>query len=185
MGYFFENEYNLDDILKSSRMTFNLTDCLTPRTNRKISDLLQNLLSKMGRFFNIERGALSFLDTQNEKMRITHMLKNGHINTGVTLVIKNKNSIMHQTLDHGFPIADNFPEHISNSTIEKKILMSENTRSVLMIPLITNSVRIGVLSLSSKDECTFGTYLEGMGKGFVDEFTDQLYQMLTMEKIGV
>ncbi|MEE9442618.1 MAG: hypothetical protein V3V99_08110 [candidate division Zixibacteria bacterium] len=185
MGYFFEDEYSLEDILRSSRMTINVTDFLNPAANKKIRDLLQNLLGRMGRFFNIERGALSFLDAQNEKMHISHMLKNGHINTGVTLVIKNKSSIMYQTLDHGFPVADNFPEHISSSTIEKKILTSDATRSVLMIPLITDSVRIGVLSLSSRDECAFGTYLEGVGKGFVDDFADRLYQMFTAGKIAV
>lgn len=185
MGYYFDDEHSLDDILKSSRMSLNLTDSLTPKTNKKTSELLQNVFSKMGRFFNIERGALSFLDAQNDKMRITHMLKNNHINTGVTLVIKNKNSIMYQTLDNGFPVADNFPEHISNCNIEKKILMSEVTRSVLMIPLVQDSIRIGVLSLSSTDECAFGTYLEGVGKGFVDEFTKQLSRMLTTEKVSV
>ncbi|MFH1700213.1 MAG: hypothetical protein ABIE07_06465 [Candidatus Zixiibacteriota bacterium] len=185
MAYFSEDEYHLDDFLKGSRMAFNLTDYLNPATNKIISELLQNLWGKIGRFFNIERGALSFLDSQNEKMLITHMLKNGQINSGVTLVIKKKNSIMHQSLEHGFPIADNFPEHLSGSTIEKKILMSDDTRSVLLIPLIMDSVRIGVLSLSSVEECAFGTYFEGLGKGFVYEFTDRLYHLLTAEKIAV
>lgn len=147
---------------------------LTPEGNRHVSGALNKLLGRLKRFFAVEKASLAFYDSSRKALQVTHMYADGVVHDGLTLSLPEASSAQFQVLAQGFPVADNFPDRISSHIIEKKMLMTPSTRSVLIIPLIRDGLRLGVLSLSSTDDYAFGLYMDGVGQGMVDEFVVEL-----------
>ena len=144
------------------------------RIAKSLESLLQKTLARLGRFYSIEMAALVRYFDERDNLHITHIYKDHAWHTGLTLIIRNTISTMYQVLAQGFPVADNYPRQISTNIIERKILLSETTRSVLIIPLIYDGRKLGVLTLSSPDEGAFGTYLDGVGEGIVADLATYL-----------
>ncbi|MCK5126407.1 MAG: GAF domain-containing protein [candidate division Zixibacteria bacterium] len=152
----------------------------TPYSDTKIDPkgidtLLRQTIAKLSRFFSIEKASLSHFNPNQNNLHVTHIYKRRRWNTGLTLIIQNNNSNMYQVLMQGYPVADNYPDHISSNIIERKIILSERTKSVLIIPLMYDCQKVGLLTLSSESEGAFGTYIDGLGEGIVAELTAGLY----------
>lgn len=147
-------------------------------TDRKVETLFNQLIKRLHRFFNINKATLTFYDGTVKRLRVTHIYENGLSRRGATLNFPIDNSLMYQVLTRGFPVADNYPEQITGNLIEKKILLSKNARSVLIIPLQLGQTKLGLLSLASSEEAAFGLYLEGVGEEVVGELTAGLHTAL-------
>jgi len=148
------------------------------RSNHKvIHRLLKGLISRLNRSYTIEKASLAIYDQENNNLRVTHMLTKGTLKSGLTLTIPNQTSLLYQVLLQGYPVVDNYPELISANIIEQKILLGRRTQSVIVIPLIYDCHKLGVLSLASPDESAFGLYLDGVGEDMVAEFVGSLGQM--------
>ncbi|MCP4567823.1 MAG: hypothetical protein GY841_09625 [FCB group bacterium] len=146
--------------------------------NKEFNISFHQLIEKLGRFFVIDKASLAFYDDNAKRLRVTHMYDNRSLKTGLTLNFPTKGSMLYQVLAQGFPVADNYPDHISAGIIEKKILLNNATRSVLMVPLLLDSTKLGLLSLASSNENVFGLYLEGVGVGMVEQFVGLLGNIL-------
>ena len=140
----------------------------------QLNDLLTKLIRKMMRFFPIDKATITFYDARDEMLRVSQVYENGSIKRGLRLNFPVRNSLMYQVLMHGYPVVDNFPEKLSSNVIERKILLNNMTRSVLVVPLIYDGIKMGLLSLTSQKEYAFGLYLEGVCEGMVEDFGKQL-----------
>lgn len=147
----------------------------TVSATKEVTDLFRSTISRLSRFFSIDKASLAQFNFTDHNLHVTHIYKHKRLNKGLTLIVQPTNSAMYQVLMQGYPVADNYPDHMSSHIIERKILLSEATRSLLIIPLTCDCYKLGVLTLSSPDECAFGTYLEGVGEGFVTELATALY----------
>ncbi|MEZ5357538.1 MAG: hypothetical protein R3F48_01825 [Candidatus Zixiibacteriota bacterium] len=143
--------------------------------SQDISDLLNKVLSRLSRLFSIEKASLALFNFTDHNLHVSHMYKDKQVKTGITLIVQPVKSTMYQVLMQGYPIVDNYPELISSNIIERKILLSEGTKSLLIVPLACDCYKLGVLTMSSNEECAFGTYLEGVGEGIVAELSTALY----------
>jgi transcriptional regulator with GAF, ATPase, and Fis domain len=156
--------------------TINLSTGLSG--SRELGALFSRLIGRLGRFYTINKASLSFYDSATRRLRVTHIYENRSMKAGLALNFSINKSTMYQVLVQGYPVADNYPEHFSGNIIEKKILLSPGSRSVLIVPLVFEGVRMGLLSLASVNESTFGLYLEGIGEGMVTDFVEKLGGML-------
>lgn len=161
---------------KSTRKCIDLN--AEPINDRELNRAFNNVITRLRRFYSIEKASLALYDASSEKLQVTRIKEQGMLKTGLTLNLSARHSIMYQVLKQGFPVADNFPEQISNSVIEKRILLGKGTKAVLIVPLIYESTRLGVLNLTSREPSAFGLFLEGVGEGIIAEFTASLYQSL-------
>jgi len=139
---------------------------------------LRKLLVRLGRFYDIEKASLTFYDYRRNCLHVTHMFSKGALKSGLTLSIPDHHSLLYQVLMQGFPIVDNYPELVTRNIIEKKILLGPATRSVAVIPLLSDGLLGGILSLASEDDSAFSLYLEGRGEELVTEFIADLSQVL-------
>ena len=146
--------------------------------HKEFNGNFRRLIDKLGRFFEVGKASLIFHDAQAERLRVTHMYERQTLKTGLSLNFPTTGSMLYQVLKQGYPVADNYPDHITTDLIERKILLNNSTRSVLIIPLIVDSARLGLLSLSSPKEYAFGLYLEGVGEGMVGDFIKVLCDIL-------
>ena len=145
---------------------------------REVDHHFSRLLRRLRRAYTIDRASLAFHNHQTGRMQVTHLYDRGVIKSGVTLNFAADRSVMYQVLQHGFPVADNFPERITGNIIETKILLTPAVRSVLIIPLIAGLTRLGVASLASQQEAAFGLYFEGIGTKAIAAFVDQIARRL-------
>ena len=153
--------------------------------NRDLNRAFNHVINKLGRFYSINKASLAIFNAESERFRVTHLKQNGSLKKGLTLKFASRNTTMYQVLKQGYPVADNFPEQISNSVIEKRILLGAGTSAVLIIPLIYDNLRIGVLNLASCQPAAFGLFLDGVGEGLVMEFMRSLHQILQEASIKV
>ncbi len=137
---------------------------LTRDDRTRITRMMQRAIEDMERHYAVEKASLALYDHTRDKLCITHLYLNGTFKTSLTLILPDQHSLLYQIYDQGFPVADNYPSLLASTVIEKKILMGPNTRSVLIVPLIHEGIRLGVLSLASADSAAFSTYLEGVGE---------------------
>jgi GAF domain-containing protein len=152
---------------------------ITLRTSRRINLLLGKLVIKLRRYFAIEKTLLAFYDPASDHLRVTHLLADGALRSSLTLTIPNHASLLYQVLLQGYPVADNYPDLVTGNIIEKKLLLCPSAKSLLVIPLVHNGCRLGLLSLASSKECDFGLYLEGAGERFVADFVRRLVPLVT------
>lgn len=146
--------------------------------SRELDRLFRQLINKLRRFYNIGKASLALFESATDRLRVTHIYENGALRKGLTLNFGTHNSVMLQILKQGYPVADNYPEHITANIIEKRILLAPDTRSVLIIPLIAGGNRLGIINLASQQQAGFGLYLEGVGEGIIARFIDDLYSGL-------
>lgn len=159
-----------------SRDIIDMNACLAGR--RQIDRWFIRLVRRLGRHFPIEKGSLALYVGGRDSFRVTHVIDGLVLKTGLMLHVPVGDSVIYQVFSQGFPVIDNFPEHLAVSLVERKILLSSLTRSVLFVPLECDGQRFGVLSLSSGTENAFHPYLEGTGADPVVYFSRQLGGLL-------
>jgi hypothetical protein len=150
-----------------------------PADYKSVTRELKKLLARLNRLFTIRKASLACYDGVKDCLRVTHMFSGGTLKSSLALTIPNYKSLLYQVLAQGYPVVDNYPELITSSIIEKKILLGPSTRSILIIPLVHDGDRLGLLSLASPNESEFGLYLEGTGPDIVVEFAAQLSDLLS------
>lgn len=170
--YHYDDFFSFDDLpgLKVKRNAIDLKKLGA----KNISTLMIRLIGRLNRFYPIDKGSLAIYEEDSNRLHLSHIFRNNSITSGMTLIIPANGGTMHQVLKQGYPVADNFPDRFTESIIEKKLLLSFDTMSLLVIPLNANGIQMGLLSLSSPKPSAFGIYLDGVGTAMVDSFTDDL-----------
>ncbi len=147
---------------------------LAPCRRAAVTRLFRQLVARFRRHFPVDKASLAFHDRSSGRLRATHIYAQRTLRTSLALTIPADNSVLYQILMQGFPVADNYPESLTGSIIEKKLLLSANTKSVLVVPLVHDGERLGVVSFASATESAFSIYLEGVGQNLVSDFISQL-----------
>jgi transcriptional regulator with GAF, ATPase, and Fis domain len=155
-----------------------LTARLTPSHGHAITRLMRRLIADLERYYPIEKAALAIYDRLRDRLCVSHLHYDGQFKTGLTLALPDRRSLMYQILQQGFPIADNYPQQITAGIVERKIILGERTRSVLIVPLIHDGDYLGVISLASPRESAFSLYLDGVGETMVARFVAELGNVL-------
>lgn len=146
---------------------------------RRIDSLFERLMCRLEGLYPISKASLALYDPAARRFQVMHVLDRRGLRTGVRLTIATDDSILFQVFCQGFPVVDNTPEQMPASPIERKLLLSEQTRSVLMIPLRLDRQEMGVLALSADQENAFHSYLDGVGTAIVDRFVRLLGSALS------
>jgi len=146
----------------------------TPANGDAITRLMRRLLGELDHYYPIEKASLALYDHAGARLCVSHLYHDGTVKTGLALALPDGRSLLYQILQQGFPVADNYPELIAAGTVEKKILLGSRTKSVLIIPLIHDGDRLGVLSLASPKDSAFSIYLDGAGESTVGRFVTDL-----------
>jgi transcriptional regulator with GAF, ATPase, and Fis domain len=142
--------------------------------SQSFSDLIQTL----NRQFSIERAALAICDDRKECLRVTHIYERNAVKSGLTLTIPGPKSTMYHVLKQGFPVADNYPDLFAGNIIEKRIMMTPESKAVLTIPLRVDGHDLGVVNLASREPGAFGLFIEGIAVDPVEQFGAMLYTTL-------
>ena len=143
-----------------------------------IAKMFRRLIVRLGRLFPIEKASLALYDPDKNRLCVTHMFAKRTVKAGLTLTIPSRNSILYQILEQGYPIVDHYPELMTSDLVERKLLLGSAARSVLVIPLVSGGVRLGLASLTSSESTAFSLYLEGEGEEIVDQFVERLEALL-------
>jgi transcriptional regulator with GAF, ATPase, and Fis domain len=146
----------------------------TPANSDIITRLMRRLLAELDHYYPIEKASLALYDPVDDRLCISHLHHDGAFKTGLALALPDGRSLMYQILQQGFPVADNYPGHITAGVVEKKILLGDQTKSVLLVPLVHDGDRLGVLSLASPKESAFSIYLDGVGESMIRRFAGDL-----------
>lgn len=147
---------------------------LTPAHGNAITRLMRRLLADLNQYYPVEKASLALYDPSNDRLSISHLYLDGRFKTGLTLALPDHRSLLYQVFQQGFPIADNYPEQVAGGVVERKILLGNRTRAVLVVPLIHDGNRLGVLSLASPKDSAFSIYLDGVGETVVARFAADL-----------
>jgi hypothetical protein len=137
---------------------------------RRIDSLFGRLMNRLECLYPISKASLALYDASSQRFHVVHVMDERGLRTGVRLTIATDDSILYQIFCQGFPVVDNTPEQMPAGPIERKLLMSATTRSILMVPLILDGFEMGVLALSADLENAFHPYLDGVGTAVVDRF---------------
>lgn len=152
---------------------------------RRVDNLFGRLMRRLEPLYPINLASLALYDASSRRFQVMHVIDDRGPKTGVALSIATDESILYQVFCQGFPVVDNTPEQMPASPIERKLLMSPSTRSILMVPLILHDLEMGVLSLSADKENAFHPYLDGVGTSIVDRFIRLLGPALVPEEMTV
>lgn len=178
-------DYNLDDseftgfLMPHSTSAGMFSAPLTPAQGDTVTRLLWRLLADLNHYYPIEKASLALYDPAGDRLCVSHLFHGGEVKTGLTLALPDGRSLLYQILQQGFPVADNYPEQIAAGVVERKILLGSRTRSVLIVPLIHDGDRLGVLSLASPKDAAFSIYLDGAGESFVRRFAAALAEVFS------
>lgn len=170
----FDDSEFTDFLIPQSKPAGAFSARLTPARGDTVTHLLRRLLADLGHYYPIEKASLALYDPLRDRLCVSHLCLDGKIKTGLTLALPERRSVLYQILQQGFPVADNYPEQVTAGVVEKKILLGSRTKSVLIIPIIHDGNRLGVLSLASQKDAAFSIYLDGVGESLVTRFADAL-----------
>jgi transcriptional regulator with GAF, ATPase, and Fis domain len=142
-------------IESSSRFSSQIQNSIYQSLNKVINsantryELFIKLSTRLDKFFTINRTSLAFYDDDEDMMKIPYMKVEKELRNGVQINLKCHRTIMKKVLDNNTIFVRDFPHLLFGMELEKKILLDDESNSLVVIPLCYNGKKVGTLNLAS------------------------------------
>lgn len=158
--------------LEKKNMKLEIINDVTKSFNIHMSmdEMLGNVLDKLKHIITFDRISLSLYE--NDQLIISNVYPNDKDSIEVTTALPKENSLYWQAILQKQPLSYSFSvdDRKLLSVVEEMALKSMNINSVLLIPLISKEIVIGVISFESRNEFDY----EREDLSFLQQLADQL-----------
>jgi len=132
------------------------------RQRKSTTRLFFELINKLDKFFCISRAVLIVINLNGNVLRVVAAWdNNSYPREGVILTLPQKDSLFHRALDHGAMINEPIFSRFPGNYVERKLLASKSTCSLLVCPLCSNDLIFGLVGLTSLVPYAFELIAEG------------------------
>ncbi len=124
---------------------------------RNINKLFFSFTKKLNRFLPISRAALVLYSKRDGHLKVI-ALKAESAREGLALSLPKKNSLFYRVFDSRSIYTADYPFYFSGNFVERKILIDQDSKSILVTPLMTGGKIYGLICLASPQEAAFRFY---------------------------
>jgi len=124
---------------------------------RNINKLFFSFTKKLNRFLPISRAALVIYSERDRNLKVI-ALKADSTREGLALSLPRDNSLFYRVFESRAIYTADSPFYFSGNFVERKILVSRETKSILVTPLTTGGKAYGLICLASPRESAFRFY---------------------------
>ncbi|GEM_PF-1218648 len=160
---FKETNRGISDRQAPSEITARAFDSILGKA-RNINKLFFSFLKKFNRYLPVNRAALVIYSGRDRTLKVI-ALKGETAREGLALTLPVENSLLHRVYSSRATYTASQPFYFSGNFIERKILLSPDTKAVMVAPLFDGGDIFGLICISSPREAAF----ENCDQGVLDK----------------
>lgn len=165
--------------LKSNPAEFSSSSNLASRQNisaEHISDRFVEISNKLSEMISINRSVLILNQRETNQLAAVSTWEKGAVRDGLTITLPSESSLLQKVANEGVAHTIENPNDFSGNFFEKKLLLNNESKSLIIQPLIEDDEVIGLLSLSSVS----GELNNKKSQLIIQEATRQLASLISM-----
>jgi len=164
------------DSFEPERIQSDLSDfSFRHQADASLSDLFLAITKKLQERFEIDRGLLAIREIDTTHFLATSSFDGRKLRKNLSLRIPSDSSLFEKVAESRDVYTDEYFDLFSGNPFEKRVLMSESTRSYIIIPIKQAGEIVGLLGYSSETPMAFAA-LAAMP---LEQITEQLARMIT------
>jgi len=144
---------------------------------RNLSKLFFSVTKKLGKFFSISGALLIVHSERDNRLKVIATRKPSRALAGLALTLPSQNSLFYDVYRDATPYIKNYPEDFDGNFIEQKLLLDDDTKSLVICPTIHNGFPNGLICFTSPVPYAFVMF----EKGFLQDIMEQFGVVLNRE----
>ncbi|MEW5994575.1 MAG: GAF domain-containing protein [Candidatus Zixiibacteriota bacterium] len=140
----------------------------------RLSQVFINLTQGLRERFEIDKGVLIVRRGDSQTLAAVSTWSDGLGRDGLTINLPGDSSLFEQVAQHGQVYTESYCKAFSGNFFERKLLLDENSRSFVLMPLKSEGHVVGLLGYSSQQPTAFTLFEEGE----LDSVAEQLGQVI-------
>ncbi|MBN2225904.1 MAG: hypothetical protein JW763_00920 [candidate division Zixibacteria bacterium] len=144
---------------------------------RNLPKLFFSVTKKLGKFFSISGALLIVHSSRDNRLKVIATRKESRALDGLALTLPSQKSLFYTVYNNGEPYVKNYPEDFEGNFIEQKLLLDDDTKSLVICPTMHNGFPNGLVCFTSPVPYAFVMF----EKGFLQEIMEQFGSVLNRE----
>ena len=139
-----------------------------------ISEIFGELTRRLDTKFDINKGLLVIRDQNENSFLAIATWNNGELLDGLSILLPQDSSLFEKVADDGYQFTDSYIGIFSGNFFEKKLLLTQQSKSYLLHPLKHEGQVVGMIGYSSNEELAFSVFEEGILSEFSQKFAQRI-----------
>ena len=144
---------------------------------RNLPKLFFSVTKKLGKFFSISGALLIVHSSRDNRLKVIATRKESRALDGLALTLPPQHSLFYTVYKDGEPYIKNYPEDFEGNFIEQKLLLDDDTKSMVICPTVHNGFPNGLICFTSPVPYAFVMF----ENGFLQEIMEQFGTVLSRE----
>ena len=147
--------------------------------NYNINQLFFSLVKKLNKFFSINRSVLVVYSARDDSLKVLAMKRDRGTCEGLAVTLPDKDSLLYRIFHERMIYTENYPSSFEGNFVERRLLIDDCTKSLLVWPIRSDGFCNGLICLSSPVIYAFELIAEGCLEYVVDRFGKEVENCLT------
>jgi len=146
--------------------------------SESVPKMFHLLTGKLSKFFSISRAVLIAFSHRENSLKAIAMKDHQIIGDGLALTLPRQDSLLYDVFDNGSVYLENYPGAFDGNFFERKLLLDDDTKSLVIIPLRFEDNIRGLICYSSPIAYAFSMIEEGLLDRVFEKFGASLTKKL-------
>ncbi len=144
-----------------------------------ITEAFSNLTNELNNELEIDKGVLVIRMQDTQELAAISTWNNGVLRDGLMVTLPAKSSLFEKVAEDGSIYTEDFCSSFSGNFFERKLLLDDQSRSFMVLPLKSEGKVVGLLAYSSQEPIAFAVFEEGKFKNRADKFASEIQRLIT------
>lgn len=144
-----------------------------------ITQSFSNLTDELNNEIEINKGVLVIRMQDTHELAAISTWNNGVLRDGLMVTLPGKSSLFEKVAEDGSVYTEDFCSSFSGNFFERKLLLDDNSRSFMVLPLKAEGKVVGILAYSSVEPIAFAVFEEGKFKNRAEKFASEIHSLIS------
>lgn len=140
------------------------------RKHKNIHQLFFAITKRLNKIFSISVAILVSHSNRDHSLKVIDIKKTGYSGEALSLILPDKNSLLYSVYRDETIFSESDPDKFNGNFLEKKLLLDQTTKSLVICPVRDNGQISGLLCLASAMPSAFNSddafFLEEISRQF-------------------
>ncbi len=178
MGLFNNNEDN-DSTNNQENSIESIIGINTPDVSAvSITEAFSSLTKDLNNNLEINKGVLVIRMQDTHELAAISTWNNGILRDGLMVTLPAKSSLFEKVAEDGSIYTEDFCSSFSGNFFERKLLLDDQSRSFMVLPLKSEGKVVGLLAYSSEEPIAFAVFEEGKFRSKTEKFATDIHNLI-------
>ena len=144
-----------------------------------IIEAFSNLTNELNNDLEIDKGVLVIRMQDTHELAAISTWNNGTLRDGLMVTLPTNSSLFEKVAEDGSVYTEDFCSSFSGNFFERKLLLNDQSRSFMVLPLKSEGKVVGLLAYSSQKPIAFAVFEEGKFRNKAKKFASDIQSLIT------